>query len=168
MSAFGPGGFDMGTMDLNNLANMFQTHLFGGNNDNTNAETNKDIAMIGADNDGTFRPAIDVFDTPSSYIIHASLPGAKKVDIDVSFNAAANAVVLAGVISRPAEVDEEMLSALAQDERAIGMFERSVTLAAGIAVDVEGISAKLEDGILRVEVPKIQDEWTEVKRVDIE
>ena len=35
-------------------------------------------------------------------------------------------------------------------------------------VDVEGITAKLENGILIVDVPKLNGEFVEVKKVDIE
>jgi len=35
-------------------------------------------------------------------------------------------------------------------------------------VDGDAISAKLEDGVLIVTVPKVEKEWTEVKRVDIQ
>lgn len=150
---------------------MFQSHLFGDNNAPqfrsgfpNNTTTN---------NDGSFQPAIDVFDTPSAYLIHASLPGAKKSDINITYSAANHSVTISGLIVRPAEVNEEMLDTLALDERQIGIFERLLRLngngqQSGTAVDVEGISAKLEDGVLRVEVPKIEDEWTEVKKVDIE
>lgn len=61
------------------------------------------------------------------------------------------------------------MATLAQDERAIGMFERSVRLTEGVKVDVEGIGAKLEEGVLRVVVPKeLGEEWTEVRKVDVE
>jgi len=49
------------------------------------------------------------------------------------------------------------------------MFERSVRLTEGVKVDVEGIGAKLEEGVLRVVVPKeLGEEWTEVRKVDVE
>jgi len=56
------------------------------------------------------------------------------------------------------------------DERQIGLFERSIKLSNDdVSIDVDGISAKLEEGILIVTVPKLlQDEWTEVRKVDIE
>jgi len=57
------------------------------------------------------------------------------------------------------------------DERKVGAFERKVrlgSLANPAQVDVDGISAKLEDGILRVEIPKQDKDYVEVKMVDIE
>jgi len=63
-----------------------------------------------------------------------------------------------------------MLNTMVVDERQIGLFERSIKLSNDdVSIDVDGISAKLEEGILIVTVPKLlQDEWTEVRKVDIE
>lgn len=33
-----------------------------------------------------FSPAVDVFDTPTSYAIHVSLPGARREDIGVNYD----------------------------------------------------------------------------------
>jgi HSP20 family protein len=57
------------------------------------------------------------------------------------------------------------------DERKVGAFERKIrlgSLANPANVDVDAITAKLEDGILRVEVPKLDKDYVEVKMVDIE
>lgn len=53
------------------------------------------------------------------------------------------------------------------------MFEKNVVLKGddgiGGEVDGDGITAKLEDGLLVVTVPRIEkEEWEDVKRVDIE
>lgn len=39
-------------------------------------------------------PAADVFDTATSYVIHISLPGAKKEDIWIGFDEVTNAILL--------------------------------------------------------------------------
>lgn len=33
-----------------------------------------------------FSPAVDVFDTPTTYVLHVSLPGAKKEDIGINYD----------------------------------------------------------------------------------
>lgn len=53
------------------------------------------------------------------------------------------------------------------------MFERNINLPpAGVAekedVDGQGISARMEDGVLVVVVPKVEREWTEIRKVDIQ
>jgi HSP20 family protein len=65
------------------------------------------------------------------------------------------------------------MNCLVTDERReVGMFEREVRLEEGVKVADENISAKLEDGILRVVIPKvIQEEeegWESVRKVELE
>lgn len=118
-----------------------------------------------------FTPLIDIFSTGEAYVIHASLPGAAKEDIAVTWDAASSTLVLTGVVHRPG--DEQLLKALEVTERDVGAFERKIVLGTKeepAKVDEDAISAKLEHGILRVEVPKLGQEeaFVEVKRVDIE
>ncbi|KAF2799678.1 HSP20-like chaperone [Melanomma pulvis-pyrius CBS 109.77] len=116
-----------------------------------------------------FSPEADIFDTPSAYVIHVSLPGAKKEDVGVNWDAEKSELSIAGVVYRPG--DEEFLKTLAMDERKVGPFERKVRLGTRVSpaqIDAEGISARLEDGVLRVEVPKLDTGFVEVRKVDIE
>jgi len=60
---------------------------------------------------------------------------------------------------------------MALDERKVGAFDRKVRLgtpASPAQVDIDGITAKLENGILVVEVPKLNQDFVEVRKVDIE
>lgn len=122
------------------------------------------------DSANTFTPPIDIFSTPSAYILHIALPGAKKEDVGVNWDADKNELNVAGVVYR--QGDEEFLKTLSKGERKVGVFERSVKLPPGAEekeeVDGDAITAKLEDGVLVVTVPKVEKDWTEVKRVDIE
>ncbi|KAF1980334.1 HSP20-like chaperone [Bimuria novae-zelandiae CBS 107.79] len=122
------------------------------------------------DENADFTPEADIFDTPTSFVVHVSLPGAKKEDVGVNWDAEKSELSIAGVIYRPG--DEEFLKTLAIDERKVGPFERKVRLgtrANPAVIDADGISAKLEDGVLRVEVPKLGDNgFVEVRKVDIE
>ena len=150
----------MSTLNLEQLARNFMPQLFG-----NAAEVSRDAATT---TDGSFKPAVDVFDTPSAYILHASIAGAKKSALDVSWDAVRHAVNISGFIERPAEVDEEMMNSLAQSERQVGLFETKVNLGENVYIDADAITAKLEDGVLRIEVPKEKEGWTEIKKVDIE
>ena len=135
-------------------------HLFGqDNNDGQAKEATAD----------DFKPEADVFDTESAYVVHVSLPGAKKEDVGVNWDAEKSELSIAGVIYRPG--DEDFLKSLALDERKVGAFERKVRLgsrANPAQVDTDMITAKLEDGVLRVEVPKLDKDYVEIKKVDIE
>ena len=116
-----------------------------------------------------FKPDVDVFDTEQAFVIHVSLPGAKKEDVGVNWDAEKSEVNIAGVTYRPA--DEEVIKTLALDERKVGPFERKVRLgsrANPAQVDADSITAKLEDGILVIEVPKLDKDYVEIKKVDIE
>lgn len=121
------------------------------------------------DAENTFVPPIDVFSTETAYVLHIALPGAKKEDVGVNWDADKGVLNVAGVVYR--QGDEEFLKSLSQSERKVGVFERSVKLPPGEEekeeVDGDAISAKLEDGVLIVTVPKVEKEWTEVKKVDI-
>lgn len=120
----------------------------------------------------TFTPPLDLFESETEYVLHIALPGAKKEDIGVNWDSEAGQLRVAGVVHRPG--DEEFLQGLRSAERRVGMFERSIKLPPGDnerkdEVDGEGIAAKMEDGVLVVRVPKVEkDEWTEVRKVDIE
>lgn len=116
-----------------------------------------------------FKPEADVFDTEPSYVVHLSLAGAKKEDIGVSYDAEKSELSVAGVIHRPG--DEDFLKTLALDERRVGVFERKVRLgsrANPAQVDADGITAKLTDGVLVVEIPKLDKDYVEIRKVDIE
>ena len=137
------------------LANMFQEQMFGG-------EANKEKSEV-------FTPEVDVFDAPEAFVVHVSLPGARKEDLGVEWDAEKSELSIAGVVFRPG--DEEFLKTLAMDERKVGAFEKKVRLgsrANPAQVDVDAITARMEDGILRVEVPKLDSGYVEVKKVDIE
>ncbi|KAM9875167.1 hypothetical protein BJF96_g10410 [Verticillium dahliae] len=148
------------------------------------------------EDEAPFAPPLDLFSTPQAYTLHVALPGAKKQDIGVDWDADRSTLRIAGVLHRPA--DSQLLEALlpSHAERRVGFFERVVALPpAGheqprreqrVFVDGEaeaeeseteegreeidgaGIMAKMEDGILIVTVPKVERGWTEVRKVDIE
>lgn len=118
---------------------------------------------------GDWAPDVDVFDTESSFVVHVSLPGANKDDVGVTWDPERSELQIAGVVHRPG--DEALLKTLALDERKVGAFERKIRLgtrAQPAQIDIDSISAKFENGILIVDVPKMIGEFIEVKKVDIE
>jgi HSP20 family protein len=119
--------------------------------------------------ENTFVPPVDVFSTENSYILHVALPGAKKEDVGVNWDSDKSLLNVAGVVHR--QGDEEFLKSLTKSERKVGVFDRSIKLPPGSEekeeVDGEAITAKLDDGVLVVVVPKVEKEWTEVKKVNI-
>lgn len=97
------------------------------------------------------------------------LPGAKKEDIEVNWDPKAVELSITGLIGRPGS--EDLVKRIALDERKVGAFERKVRLGDPVnppKVDADAISAKLEDGVLVVEVPKTEPDDVEVKKVEVE
>lgn len=114
---------------------------------------------------------MDVFDTEAAFVVHVSLAGANKDkdDVAVHWDHEKSELNISGVLYRPGE--EEFLQALALDERQQGAFSRKIRLgsrAHPAQVDADGITAKLEDGVLRINVPKEDKDYVEVKVVDIQ
>jgi len=122
------------------------------------------------DSENSFVPPIDVFSTETDYVLHVALPGAKKEDVGVNFDAEKSELNVAGVVYRQGE--EDFLKCLSQSERKVGVFERTIKIPPTgqekEEVDGDAITAKMEDGVLIVTIPKVEKEWTDVKRVDIE
>lgn len=126
-------------------------------------------ALVPEDAENSFIPPVDIFSTEKAFILHVALPGAKKEDVGVNWDAEKGLLNLAGVVYR--QGDEEFLKSLSKSERKVGVFERTVKLPPGNEekeeIDGDAITAKLEDGVLVVTVPKVEKEWLEVKKVDI-
>jgi HSP20 family protein len=119
-----------------------------------------------------FVPSVDVFDTPTNYIVHVSLPGAKKDDLSIDYDPDESVLRLAGVVYRPG-ISEDLHEALALEERdrEVGVFEREVRLGtheAPAAISIQDITAKLEDGVLNVTLPKTTPEPEPKKTVVVQ
>lgn len=158
-AAGGPNG---PLFDMSKIAEFFASQF--GDNENNNKDGNNNST-----NPKDFSPPADVFDTEDAYIVHISLPGAKKEDVGVNWDADKSELSLAGVIYRPG--DEDFLKTLALDERHVGVFDRKIRLgsrANPAQVDADAISARMDDGVLMVTIPKLDRDFVEVKKVDIE
>ncbi|PHH64537.1 hypothetical protein CDD81_4316 [Ophiocordyceps australis] len=126
-------------------------------------------------------PPIDVFDTPVAYVVHLALPGTPRDDVVLAWHPDTSRLRISGCIRRPG--DDLFLDTLVVPGRPVGAFDHSValppagaSLPLGVAaesdisaeVDADYITAKMEDGVLVVVVPKLARDWTAVRRVDIE
>src|SRR5215203_6221651 len=93
--------------------------------------------------------ALDVKETPDSFVVTASVPGVPPSDIDITV--LGDTLRIRG--SRKDEVEEtgEGNRWLLR-ERRFGAFERTVSLPS--VVDSEGASADFKDGVLTIMLPK--------------
>ncbi|KAH8788530.1 HSP20-like chaperone [Diaporthe sp. PMI_573] len=146
----------------------------GANNNNRTRGAGSGSGDDMADDDNSFTPPVDLFEQPDRWVLHFALPGAKKEDVGVNWDADRSVLSVSGVVHRPG--DEEFIRGLVSGERSVGLFSREVGLPpAGQdikgdskeEVNAEGIVAKMEDGVLVVTVPKVERGWTEVRKVDI-
>lgn len=103
-------------------------------------------------------PSIDVIESDKEIEITAELPGLEEKDVEV--NVVDNVLTIKG--EKKAE-KEEKGRIYRVYERSYGAFYRSLELPAG--VDVEGISATLANGVLKVTVPKAAP--AQVKKIDV-
>ncbi len=92
-------------------------------------------------------PRVDVYETDDKVIVEAEIPGVKKEDIEVKVKD--NNVIIKGEIKREEEKQDKNFF---KAERFYGKFERVIPLM--VEVKPEEAKAKIENGILRLEIPK--------------
>jgi HSP20 family protein len=100
---------------------------------------------------GTWYPAVDMFDDDDKIVIKAELPGLDKKDISVDIEN--RVLTLSGERNYDNEVKKENYY---RRERATGRFKRSFHLPADI--DADQIKADFKDGVLKVEIPKPEEQ----------
>ncbi|KAJ7300144.1 hypothetical protein O6H91_Y063700 [Diphasiastrum complanatum] len=108
-----------------------------------------------------FNVRIDWLETPDSHILIADVPGFKKSDIKVSV-----------VDGRTLEISGERQEEEVQQgdtwhrvERKQGQFIRRFRLPEN--ADVENVKAQVEDGVLRVTIPKKHKREPDVRQIEI-
>jgi HSP20 family protein len=100
---------------------------------------------------GSWLPAVDMFDDDDKIVIKAELPGMDKKDISVDIEN--RVLTLSGERNYDNEVKEDNYY---RRERAYGRFKRAFNLPAD--VDSDQIKADFKDGVLRVEIPKPEEQ----------
>lgn len=106
-----------------------------------------------------WRPAADISETESDYVIKADLPAVKKEDVEVTVND--GIITIKGERRLEKSADDEKQHRV---ETFYGSFSRSFTLPAD--VDETGIRAESKDGVLRLRLPKTVIE--QPKAIEIE
>ena len=95
----------------------------------------------------SWRPAANISETESEYLIKAELPEVAKEDIDVSVHD--GIITIKGERRMEVSDDNEKQHRI---ESYYGSFSRSFSLPAD--ADESGIQASSKDGILKVQIPK--------------
>jgi HSP20 family protein len=94
-------------------------------------------------------PRVDVIDNETEIVVRAEVPGIRKEDLDVSMNE--ETVTIRGHTSREEKTESGNYY---RSEISHGEFVRTVGLPS--AVDAEKATAKLENGVLELTLPKVE------------
>lgn len=103
-------------------------------------------------------PAINVMEDDSTYIVELAAPGLKKEDFDVNINDEGNLIIKMEQ-KKEENVQENEKRHYLRREFSYTKYEQTLILPED--VDKEKIGAKVNDGILTVTLPKVED--TKVK-----
>jgi HSP20 family protein len=94
-------------------------------------------------------PSIDISEQENETVVIAELPGVKKEDVKITFE---NNVLTISGERKPYEIPENARVLL--NEVCVRNFNRSINIAHD--VDADKISAEMNNGILRVALPKAE------------
>ncbi len=117
-------------------------------------------AFFGADRDQSRRwvPPVDLVEAEDHFVLKADLPGLSEQDVSIE--------VQDGTLTISGERKDEHESrerGWYRIERSFGSFSRSLTLPDG--VDSDAITARFENGVLEVSIPKPEER--KPRRVEI-
>jgi HSP20 family protein len=93
--------------------------------------------------------ALDILEHDGKFIVKADLPGIEKENVKISTKE--NQLVIEAESKKEAAEGNETFH---RKERFTGFYQRTINLSD--ICDVEHIKAKLENGVLQVEIPKIE------------
>lgn len=105
-------------------------------------------------------PAVNVKDTETAFLLEVSAPGVKKENFGLSVNQQ-----VLTLTCTPGQNTEETKDAYIRQEFGFQAFERSFRLPR--TVDTSTIKATYTDGILTIELPKVEEQKSEVKQIAV-
>ena len=111
---------------------------------------------------GEWFPRVDVFETKDNVVAKVEAPGFEKDELQVVFRGPK--MIFQGEKRKPA-VDGSVRGYLCL-ERSFGKFNRSLYI--DQAVDLTRARARLEDGVLTVTIPKLEDRRGSEFKLEIE
>jgi len=95
-------------------------------------------------------PTMDITENQSEYVVIAEMPGVKKEDVKITYEK--NLLKVQGQ-RKSSEIPQDARVLL--NELRVRDFSRSIRIP--VEVDVNDLSAELENGILRIVVPKAEE-----------
>ena len=110
---------------------------------------------------GEWQPAVDIVETGASILILVEVPGFSAADLTVEVKG--QLLVLSGIKPKPAPAEDIKFHCL---ERSQGRFGREIQLF--WPVNSHRGTARLAEGLLTIEFPKIADKRQAARRLPIE
>jgi len=95
-----------------------------------------------------FAPAVDILESANSLTLLADMPGVEPKNLKIDLRD--GVLTLSGTVDRPERVTEEPLLR----EYEVGGYYRQFTLSE--VIDAGKIEAQLNDGVLRLHLPKVE------------
>ena len=105
-------------------------------------------------------PAINVKETDKAYIVELAAPGMTKDDFNVHINDEGNLIIK--MEQKKEQKEEDKSARYLRREFSYSKYEQTLILPDD--VEREHISAKVEHGVLTVELPKVQQAQVKVSR----
>lgn len=103
----------------------------------------------------------DIYKTGENYILEIDIPGFKKEDIDIEYD---NDYLTVKVEKKGFDENTEEKEYIKKERSMYEQYERSFYIG---SIDENKIKAKFENGILKLNIPKVQEELTR-KKIEIE
>ena len=103
-------------------------------------------------------PALDIAEGKDAYLVTVELPGVKLDDLEITLED--GLLTIQGERHLANDSSEEQFHRV---ERSSGAFRRSITLPAHVEADA--VEASMEDGVLRIMVPKAEE--AKAKRIQV-
>jgi HSP20 family protein len=97
-----------------------------------------------------FVPALDLSESADGFVVEASLPGLKPEDLEITVEN--NVLTIKGETRRENEENKRNYHRV---ERSFGSFQRTIGLPSTVKADQ--IKASLNNGILRLDIPKAEE-----------
>jgi HSP20 family protein len=110
---------------------------------------------------GEWQPAVDIVETGASILILVEVPGFSAADLAVEVKG--QLLVLSGIKPKPAPGEDIKFHCL---ERSQGRFGREIQLF--WPVNSHRGTARLAEGLLTIEFPKISDKRQAARRLEVE
>lgn len=119
-----------------------------------------DFPSFGLNYENSFSPRIDISEKDDNIFVEAEIPGVKKDDLKITLQD--NILTIKGEKKKEKESKDNNYY---RCERSYGSFSRSFTLPS--EVNTDKVDAKFNDGMLKIELKKIEQKKAQEKLIEL-